>query len=60
MQEVIQLLLQRVIKEFSKDNESLEVVGLYFDGTLYDPSKYKELKQIYQQKMFLLQSLFML
>ena len=36
----------RVIKEFSKDNESLEVVGLYFDGTLYDPSKYKELANL--------------
>ena len=36
----------RVIKEFTKDNESFEVVGLYFDGTLYDPSKYKELASL--------------
>ncbi len=36
----------RVIKEFSKDNESFEVVGLYFDGNLYDPSKYKELASL--------------
>lgn len=36
----------RVIKEFSKDNESFEVVGLYFDGNLYDPSKYKELANL--------------
>tara|TARA_Y100000768_G_scaffold369087_1_gene333658 strand:+ start:169 stop:687 length:519 start_codon:yes stop_codon:yes gene_type:complete len=36
----------RVIKEFSKDNDSFEVVGLYFDGNLYDPSKYKELANL--------------
>ena len=36
----------RVIKDFSKENECLEVVGLYFDGTLYDPSKYKELANL--------------
>ena len=36
----------RVIKEFTKDNESFEVVGLYFDGTLFDPSKYKELASL--------------
>jgi large subunit ribosomal protein L10 len=36
----------RVIKEFSKDNESFEVVGLYFEGNLYDPSKYKELANL--------------
>jgi len=36
----------RVIKEFSKDNESFEVVGLFFDGNLYDPSKYKELANL--------------
>ncbi len=36
----------RVIKEFSKENESFEVVGLYFDGNLYDPSKYKELADL--------------
>ena len=36
----------RVIKEFTKENESFEVVGLYFDGNLYDPSKYKELANL--------------
>jgi len=36
----------RVIKEFAENNESFEVVGLYFDGNLYDPSKYKELANL--------------
>ena len=36
----------KVIKNFSKDNDCLEVVGLYFDGELYDPSKYKELADL--------------
>ena len=36
----------RVIKDFTKDNESFEVVGLDFDGNLYDPSKYKELANL--------------
>ena len=36
----------RVLKEFSKEVECLEVVGLYFDGNLYDPSKYKELANL--------------
>ena len=36
----------KVIKNFSEDNECLEVVGLYFDGELYDPSKYKELADL--------------
>ena len=36
----------KVIKDFSKDNDCLEVVGLYFDGELYDPSKYKELADL--------------
>ena len=36
----------RVIKDFTKDNESFEVVGLFFDGNLYDPSKYKELANL--------------
>ena len=30
-------------KDFHKDNNCFEVVGLYFDGVLHDPSKYKEL-----------------
>tara|TARA_B100000029_G_scaffold432625_1_gene444936 strand:+ start:2230 stop:2751 length:522 start_codon:yes stop_codon:yes gene_type:complete len=33
----------KIIKEFCKENECLEVVGLYFDGEVYDPEKYKEL-----------------
>ena len=36
----------RVLKAFTKETECLEVVGLYFDGTLYDPSKYKELANL--------------
>jgi len=36
----------RVIKDFSKDNECLEVVGLYFDGQLYSPDKYKEIANL--------------
>ena len=36
----------RVLKEFTEEAECLEVVGLYFDGTLYDPSKYKELANL--------------
>ena len=36
----------KIIKKFSNDNDCLEVVGLYFDGTLYDPSKYKELANL--------------
>ena len=36
----------RVIKDFSKENECLEVVGLYFDGELYSPDKYKEIASL--------------
>ena len=36
----------RVIKDFSKDNECLEVVGLFFDGELYSPEKYKEIANL--------------
>ena len=36
----------KVIKDFSKDNECLEVVGLYFDGQLYSPDKYKEIANL--------------
>ena len=36
----------RVIKDFSKDNDCLEVVGLYFDGQLYNPDKYKEIANL--------------
>ena len=37
----------KVIKEFLKENEGcLEVVGLYFEGEIYDPSKYNELANL--------------
>ena len=36
----------RVIKDFSKDNKCLEVVGLFFDGQLYSPEKYKEIANL--------------
>ena len=36
----------KVIKDFSKENECLEVVGLYFDGELYSPEKYKEIASL--------------
>ena len=36
----------RVIKDFSKDNKCLEVVGLFFDGQLYSPDKYKEIANL--------------
>mgnify|MGYP001475210264 CR=1 FL=1 len=36
----------KVIKNFSKENECLEVVGLYFDGELYSPDKYKEIASL--------------
>jgi len=36
----------KVIKDFRKENDCIEVVGLYFDGELYDPSKYKELADL--------------
>ena len=36
----------KVIKDFSKENECLEVVGLYFDGELYRPEKYKEIANL--------------
>jgi len=36
----------RVIKDFKKDNDCLDVVGVYFDGQLFDPDKYKELASL--------------
>ena len=36
----------KVIKNFSKENECLEVVGLYFDGELYSPEKYKQIASL--------------
>ena len=36
----------KVIKEFSKTNDCLDVVGVYFDGELFAPDKYKELADL--------------
>ena len=36
----------KVIKEFKKGNDCLDVVGVYFDGQLFDPDKYKELADL--------------
>ena len=36
----------KVIKDFKKDNDCLDVVGVYFDGQLFDPEKYKELADL--------------
>jgi len=36
----------KVIKEFKKENDCLDVVGVYFDGQLFDPDKYKELADL--------------
>ena len=36
----------KVIKEFKKSNDCLDVVGVYFDGELYSPDKYKELADL--------------
>ena len=36
----------RIFKKIIKEADCLEVVGLYFDGTLFDPSKYKELANL--------------
>ena len=36
----------KVIKEFSKTNDCLDVVGVYFDGELFAPDKYKELASL--------------
>ena len=36
----------KVIKDFKKDNDCLDVVGVYFDGQLFDPEKYKELANL--------------
>ena len=45
----------KVIKDFSKDNDCLEVVGLYFDGELCDPSKYKKLADLSSKEELLTQ-----
>ena len=36
----------KVIKEFKKDNDCLDVVGVYFEGELFDPDKYNELASL--------------
>ena len=36
----------KVIKDFKKDNDCLDVVGVYFDGQLFDADKYKELASL--------------
>ena len=36
----------KVIKEFKKDNDCLDVLGVYFEGELFDPDKYKELADL--------------
>ena len=36
----------RVIKEFKKTNDSLEVLGLVFDGKIFEADKYKEISDI--------------
>ena len=36
----------KIIKEFSKSNECIEVLGLLFDGEIYKSDKYKELADL--------------
>ena len=36
----------KVIKEFSESNDCLEVIGLYFDGEIFNPEKFKELANL--------------
>ena len=36
----------KVIKEFKKENDCLDVVGVYFDGQMFEPEKYKELASL--------------
>ena len=36
----------KVIKDFSKENDCLEVVGLLIDGELFEPSKYEQLADL--------------
>jgi len=43
----------RIIKNFSKENECIEVIGLYFDGKLYDPEKYVEIAALPTQDILL-------
>ena len=36
----------KVIREFKKDNDCLDVLGVYFEGELFDPDKYEELADL--------------
>lgn len=36
----------KVIKDFTKDNECIDVVGLLIDGELFSPDKYKDLADL--------------
>ena len=36
----------KVIKDFSKENDCIEVVGLLLDGELFEPSKYEQLADL--------------
>ena len=36
----------KVIKDFSKENECLDVVGLLIDGEFFDPGKFKQLANL--------------
>ena len=36
----------KVIKEFKKNNDCLDVVGVLFEGQVFDPSKYVELANL--------------
>ena len=44
----------RVIKDFLKENEdSIEVLGVFFDGELYDACKYKQLANLPSKEVLL-------
>ena len=43
----------KVIKDFKKDNDCLDVVGVYFDGQLFDSEKYKELADLPSKEVLL-------
>jgi len=44
----------RVIKDFLKENEdALEVLGVFFDGELYDANKYKQLASLPSKEVLL-------
>lgn len=44
----------RVIKDFLKENEdSIEVIGVFFDGELYDAGKYKQLANLPSKEVLL-------